>query len=286
MTKPTTRPPPSRRGGVDGRPSGDSLSEFMPTLEELEILVSDEEAAKRRPSASRVAAARAVMLGAEPMAEQVRHKSPWAKAATEAPIDKAALPSANAPATDTPAAVAPVTAPIGAPEGRRKGRRGLPPWAFPMASAAVVLGPLVTWLIVRNVPPRQTVEVPAASTSVHVTAPVPVDSGASPSVQSSAPVPVPSAPTTTSAAPTVTAPKPEGLHVAPKRSHEPDDPYGSDAAVKSRPAVPAVPAVTEVAPPTTAPAPSTPAPPKSASPPPGPTPMFDPRSDTEKEHGS
>ncbi len=85
MSKPTPRPPPGRGPGIEGRPSGDSLTEFMPTLEESALIFSEEEAAKRRPTASRIEAARAVMLGAEPEAEQVRPDSPWAKAAAEKP---------------------------------------------------------------------------------------------------------------------------------------------------------------------------------------------------------
>jgi hypothetical protein len=295
MSKHSSRPP-GRRSSLEGRSSGDSLSEFVPSLEESALIASEEEAAKRRPAQSKVAAARAVMLEAAP--EPVQPKSAWANAAAEKPIDKAALPSANGPAMEGAGAVAPVTAPIKAPEGPRKGWRGLPPWSLPVAMAVVVLGPLVMWLVVRDLPRRQPLEVPAVATSVQAPVPAPVvaDGGAPPSVQTAAPAPVPvpapSETATTSATLTGTAARPERVRVAPKASSPPEDPYDHGAPVKPLPAVTpppavtAVPTATPVAPPPVAPAPSTPAPTKSATPPPGPTPMFDPQFDTQKEHGS
>jgi hypothetical protein len=283
MSKPTTRPPPGRGPGLQGRPSGDSLSEFMPTLEECESLVSEEEADKRRPTASRVAAARAVMAGAESEAAPVQPNSPWAKAAAEKPIDKSALPSASGPAMDTPGAVAPVTAPIGVPEGRGRKWPLLPTWAYYAASAVLVLSPLVMWLIVSNAPPRHPVEtegtqgaLPAAPKQT--TAPVSGDGGAPASVQGF--VPAPSA--TPSVAPSAAVPQPERPKATPKPSSTAYDPYGPDAATKPLPVVTAVPTVAPVAPPPVAPVPTTPAPPKSATPPAGPTPMFE----IEKEKGS
>ena len=96
-------------------------------------------------------------------------RASWAKAAPGEPIDKAALPSASAPAMEAPGAVAPVTAPIKAPEGRRKGWRGVPPWAFPLASAVVILGPFAMWLIVKDLPPRHPQDGPAVATSAQPT---------------------------------------------------------------------------------------------------------------------
>jgi hypothetical protein len=185
---------------------------------------------------------------------RVSAPSPWATSA-EHVVDKAALPSADLPKTEPP----PVTSPIPRRVARNR-RRALPRWVLP-AMGAVVLSPLVMWMVMSKVPPRHPVPVPAASPSqVQAPAPSSSETPTMPSAAPSASTGPTAAPSAQSSAPAATSAPPPVPTAVPQK-HAPrgalDDPHKS-------PAPPAPPPTVEPAPPP--PASAAPAAPTSTTP--------------------
>ncbi len=150
--------------------------------------------------------------------------SPWAKDPAEYVLDKAALPSANAPRSEKPAVAPPVTSRIVTAEARPapvNGRRTLPGWVLPIA-AAIALSPFAMWAVASKLPPRTAPQ--SASSSVQVPAPVVSDSAAQPSIASSAPTPSGSATSAAAVPPTAPSapePAPSAAEVPTRRPLEP-----------------------------------------------------------------
>jgi hypothetical protein len=209
------------------------------------------------------AAANGAVSMPEAQPARVSAPSPWAKAANELAIDKAALPSATAPKPEGPDAAPQMTAPR-AEATRPKRRRALPKWVFP-GIAAIALAPLAMWAVVSKLPPRQALSVSSAAASARAAEPADVDGGPAPSSQSSAPapsaVPTDAPPAATSAIPSTPAPPPSPRQPGQKPRGAGEDPYG-DASVPA-PTKTAVPAPSNSA----AVTPAAPSAPSKAAPP-------------------
>lgn len=151
--------------------------------------------------------------------------SPWAKDPAEYVLDKAALPSANAPRPEKPAAAPPVTSPITPADARPapvNGRRTMPGWVLPIA-AAIALSPLAMWAVASRLPPPRTAP-QSASSSAQAPVPAVSDSAIQPTVASSAPTPSDSATSGATLAPTapsVPGPAPSATEVPNRRPLEP-----------------------------------------------------------------
>lgn len=118
--------------------------------------------------------------------------SPWAKASSEEPIDRAALPSASAPKAQAAAVEPNGTSPIkilSEKGARPQGRRTLPLWLFVVAATVALVSPIAMWLISSKLPPRAVPEAPGptAASGQPALPPVTLDGGAAPNIENSAP---------------------------------------------------------------------------------------------------